>query len=109
MFKDKFGSRTRKTFNKFTTTGSYTWNMKHNTENIAVWNLNPERWASPLVQKKYHEENACDRRQKRNNNVAIRQEDSSDFIMMVSSSMKIGRLCLILLVVIYTHGGWTDT
>ena len=31
-FKEKFGSRTMKTFDKFTTIGSYTWNIARNTE-----------------------------------------------------------------------------
>jgi hypothetical protein len=34
--KEKFGSRTRKTFNRFTTKDSYTWNIAHNTESTAV-------------------------------------------------------------------------
>ena len=32
----KFGSCTRKTFNKFTIKDSYTWNITHNTESTAV-------------------------------------------------------------------------
>jgi hypothetical protein len=35
-FKEKFGSHTRKTFNTFHTKYSYTWNITHNTESIAV-------------------------------------------------------------------------
>jgi hypothetical protein len=35
-FKEKFGSHTRKTFNRFTTKDSYTWNTTHNTESTAV-------------------------------------------------------------------------
>ena len=34
--KEKSGSRTRKTFDRFTTKDSYTWNIKHNTESTAV-------------------------------------------------------------------------
>jgi hypothetical protein len=34
--KEKFGSCTRKTFNRFTTKYSYTWNITHNTESTAV-------------------------------------------------------------------------
>jgi hypothetical protein len=34
--KEKFGSCTRKTFDRFTTKGSYTWNITHNTESTAV-------------------------------------------------------------------------
>ena len=34
--KETFGSRTRKTFDRFTTKGSYTWNITHNTESTAV-------------------------------------------------------------------------
>ena len=32
----KFGSCTRKTFDRFTTKDSYTWNITHNTESTAV-------------------------------------------------------------------------
>ena len=35
-FKNIFGSHTRKTFNRFTTKESYTWNITHNTESAAV-------------------------------------------------------------------------
>ena len=34
--KEKFGSCTRKTFGRFTTKDSYTWNITHNTESTAV-------------------------------------------------------------------------
>ena len=34
--KGKFGSCTRKTFDRFTTKDSYTWNITHNTESTAV-------------------------------------------------------------------------
>jgi hypothetical protein len=34
--KEKFGSRTRKTFDRITIKDSYTWNITHNTENTAV-------------------------------------------------------------------------
>ena len=34
--KEKFGSGTRKTFDRFTTKDSYTWNIAHNTESTAV-------------------------------------------------------------------------
>ena len=54
--KEKFGSCTRKTLDRFTTKDSYTWNITHNAESIAVWSLKPERWGSPLVQEKYQEE-----------------------------------------------------
>ena len=62
--KEKFGSYTYiwKTFDRFTTKDSYTWNITHNTESIAVRILKPERWGSPLVQEKYQEEKACDKR-----------------------------------------------
>ena len=33
--KGKFGSCTRKTFDRFTTKDSYTWNITHNTESTA--------------------------------------------------------------------------
>ena len=61
-FKEIFGSCNRKTFDRFTTKDSYTWNITHNTESTGVWNLKPERWGSPLVQEKYQEEKACDKR-----------------------------------------------
>jgi hypothetical protein len=35
-FKEKFGSCTRKTFDRLTTKDSYTWNITHNTESTAV-------------------------------------------------------------------------
>jgi hypothetical protein len=35
-FKDKCGSHTRQTFNRFTTKESYTRNITHNTERTAV-------------------------------------------------------------------------
>jgi len=41
--KEKFGSYTRKTLDIFTTKGSYTCSITHNTESIAVWSLKPER------------------------------------------------------------------
>ena len=34
--KEKFRSCTRKTFDRFTTKDSYTWNITHNTESTAV-------------------------------------------------------------------------
>ena len=34
--KEKFGSCTRKTVDRFTTKDSYTWNITHNTESTAV-------------------------------------------------------------------------
>ena len=34
--KEKFGSCTRETFDRFTTKDSYTWNITHNTESTAV-------------------------------------------------------------------------
>ena len=34
--KEKFGIHTRKTFDRFTTKDSYTWNITHNTESTAV-------------------------------------------------------------------------
>ena len=53
--KEKPGSCTRKTFDRFTTKYSYTWNITHNMEITVVWRLKPERWGSPLVQEKYQE------------------------------------------------------
>jgi hypothetical protein len=35
-FKESFESHTRNTFNRFTTTDRYTWNITHNTESAAV-------------------------------------------------------------------------
>jgi len=34
--KEKFGNYTRKTFDRFTTKDSYTWNITHNTESTAM-------------------------------------------------------------------------
>ena len=34
--KEKYGNYTRKTFDRFTTKDSYTWNITHNTESTAV-------------------------------------------------------------------------
>jgi hypothetical protein len=34
--KEKFGSCTRKTFDRFTTKDNYTWNITHNTESTTV-------------------------------------------------------------------------
>ena len=34
--KEKFGSCTKKTYGRFTTKDSYTWNITHNTESTAV-------------------------------------------------------------------------
>jgi hypothetical protein len=36
MFKENFRSHTKKTFNRFTIKDSYTWNITHNTDRIAV-------------------------------------------------------------------------
>jgi hypothetical protein len=36
MFKEIFGNDTRKTFSRFATKDSYTWNITHNTENAVV-------------------------------------------------------------------------
>jgi hypothetical protein len=62
--KEKFGSCTRKTLDRFTTKDSCTWNITHNTESTAVCSLNPERCGSPLFQEKYQEEKACDKRRR---------------------------------------------
>ena len=59
---ENFGSCTRKTFDRFTTKDSYTWNITHNAESTGVWSLKPERWGSPLVQEKYQKEKVCDKR-----------------------------------------------
>jgi hypothetical protein len=54
--KEKSGSYTGKTVNRFTTADSCTGNITHNTESAAVWNWKRERWESPMVQGKYQEE-----------------------------------------------------
>jgi len=43
--KEQFGrySYTRKTFDRFTTKDSYTWNITYNMESTVVCNLKPER------------------------------------------------------------------
>jgi len=66
-FKKKFGSYTRKTFNRFTNKDSCTGNITLNTDSTAVRNLKPEQWGSPLVQENYQEEKTHDKRQKQNN------------------------------------------
>ena len=38
--KEKFGSCTRKKFDRFTTKDSYTWNITHNTESTALLFMN---------------------------------------------------------------------
>jgi hypothetical protein len=53
---EKSGSYTRKTFDRFTTEDSYSWNITLNTESTTVLNLKPVRWGSPLVQEKCQEE-----------------------------------------------------
>jgi len=63
-FKEKFGSHTRKNFNRLTNKDSCPGNVTHNTDSNAVCNLKPEQWGSPLVQENYQEEKACDKRQK---------------------------------------------
>jgi hypothetical protein len=65
--KAKFGSHTRKSFNRFTTNHRYTWNISHNRGSTAVLNLKPERWGSPLVQEMYQGEKACGKRHNNNN------------------------------------------
>ena len=60
--KEKLGSYTRKTFYRFNTKDSYTWNITHNKGSTAVWSLKPERWGSPMVQEKYQEGKACYKR-----------------------------------------------
>ena len=66
--KEKFGSCTRKTFDRFTTKDGYTWNITHNTESTAVLSLKPERWGPLMVQENYQDEKACDKRYNNNNN-----------------------------------------
>ena len=62
-FKQKFGSCTRKTLDRFPTKDSYTWNITHNTESAVVWNLKHGRWGSLLrLEKKHQEEMTCDKR-----------------------------------------------
>jgi hypothetical protein len=60
-FKGTFGSHTTKTFDRFATEDSFTWNITHNMKNIALWNFKPERWGSPLVQEKCQEGMGCDK------------------------------------------------
>jgi hypothetical protein len=61
--KEKCGGDTKKTFDRFTTEYSYTWDITHNTGSTAEGNLKPERWGSPLDQQKYQEDKACYKRQ----------------------------------------------
>jgi hypothetical protein len=86
--KEKSGSYTRKTFDRFTTEISYTWNITQNTESTAVRNLKPERWGSPLVQEKYQREKACDKINNNNNN-NNNNHDSKDSGFESPSSLNI--------------------
>ena len=67
-FKEKFGSHTKKSVNRFTTKDSYTSNSTHKRESATVWNWKLERWGSLLVQVKYRGEKACEKRQQEHNN-----------------------------------------
>jgi hypothetical protein len=60
--KKKFGSRTGKTFNRFTSKEIYrpTRNITQSTKYSSV-KLKHERWGSTLVQEKYRGGKACDR------------------------------------------------
>ena len=49
VLKKNFGSHTRKTFNRFATNGSYTWNLSYCKESTAVWNLKSELWAQRRI------------------------------------------------------------
>jgi hypothetical protein len=49
----KLKYNTRKTFDRFTTQDSYTWNITHNRESTAVGNLKYGQWGPPLVEEKY--------------------------------------------------------
>ena len=56
-FKEKCGSCTRKTFDRFTTKDSYTWNITHNTEKVLqceAWSLSSgdHRWFKRSTRKK---------------------------------------------------------
>ena len=59
--KVKFGSHTRKTFNRFTTKDSYTWNMTHNMGSTVVRNLKAGQQGSLLVQEQHQEEQVVTR------------------------------------------------
>jgi hypothetical protein len=84
-FKEKFGSHTRKTFNKATTKGSYTWNITHNTESTAGRNLKPERWRSLLVQdEKYQGEKTHDKRRRRRRRQQQQQQQQQQCILLAS-------------------------
>jgi len=48
--KEIFHNRVKKTFNRLSTEGSYTWNITHCAGNITVWNVTLGDWLSPLVQ-----------------------------------------------------------
>jgi hypothetical protein len=50
--KEKSGSCTGKTFDRFTTADSCTWNSTHNTESAAVWNGGGHRWFKRTTGKK---------------------------------------------------------
>ena len=61
--KENFGSHNKETFNRLTTKDICTWNITHNMEITAVWNMKPDRWGSSLFQE-YLEVKACGKRQK---------------------------------------------
>lgn len=43
---ETFGSHTRKTFNRVAIKDSFIWNITHNMESTAAWNLKSEPWGS---------------------------------------------------------------
>ena len=64
---------------RFTTKDSYTWNITHNAESIAVWILRPQRWGSPVFQEeKYQEEKTCDNRHADDDNDDDGYDDDDD-------------------------------
>jgi hypothetical protein len=66
-FKKKSGTYTRKTFDRFATADSCTWDITHNTESTAVENLKPERWGHRWF-KRSTGKKACDNNNNNNNN-----------------------------------------
>jgi hypothetical protein len=62
-FKERFGSLSRRPFDRFTTKDSCTWNSTHYMESAAVWNWKTEWWGWALVEgEKRGGGKGCDRK-----------------------------------------------
>jgi hypothetical protein len=64
-------------------------------ESTAVWNLQAERWRSPLLQK-YQEEKTCEKRQQQqhnNNNIYSNKNIHFSYLLFCSLSFPLGFVC----------------